>query len=584
MAIFGYGLGSELIKYCQQLTYIRETFPLKAAKILSDFFENADFSILDGFINTQTNPPKTFANFVKDKELILKDLVNVDKDSYSKKIPANIANPNWKDFETSMLNDAKYSFWLDSYSNSPKERQRFIEALVDNKNPGGAYIILALLIEMGYFSNILTTNFDDFINDALLYYTSTRPRFYADDELSQYISVYSGKPNIIKLHGDYRYANIKNTADETFRLSVKMEEKLKELLQNFDLIVIGYNGADYSIMNVLQQAKSPNCELLWCGKNENNVHWRVANLINSTENSWFVKANSFDDIIKDLYINFIQSPPDLVTKAQRRQDEIKDFVLEYSQELQKDIGTSDKEKNDLKNKDILWSLYTKAISEKDNLKTIKLCKEILDIDPTYHNAYNLQGVAQSEIENHQDAIESYNKALEIRPNNATVYINRGNSFFYLKQYEKAISDLSQAIRIDKSVAVAYISRGNVYTFLGKYEEAKNDFEMAVQLNSTDPNLLNGLGFLHLKKKEYDLAILDFHRTIDGNPLFPYPHKHLGNVYFDLGEFEKALEHLDIAVKLKNDYVEAYQLRAKVYHSLNDVIKAEQDEEKANSFN
>jgi len=570
-------LGGGLIKLCQQLSYVREIHPIEAAKLISDFFKNADFLVLENFINAQNTSKKTFEEYVIEKELILKELINNDKDIYLKRIPVNISNPSWKDFESLVINDARYSFWLDLYSNSPKERQRFIEALIDNKSPNGAYIILALLIEMGYFHNILTTNFDDFINDALLYYTSTRPKFYADDELSQYISVYSGKPNIIKLHGDYRYANIKNTADETLRLSIKMEEKLKELLQNFDLIVIGYNGADYSIMNVLQQAKSPNCELLWCGKDETDVHWRVANLINSTDNSWFVKTHSFDDIIKDFYINFIQSPPDLVTKAKQRQDEIKDFVLEYSQVLQNDESVSDEEKIDLKNKDVIWNLYTKALNEQNNLEKIKICNEILTKDEKYSKAHNLIGVANFALKKYEEAVVNFTNAIELEYTDPVFHSNRGHAHKFLNNHKNAIIDLTEAIKLDSKHFRAYGLRGDVYIALKDYENALSDYNEAIQLDGNDAVALNNRGYILLQIKNYENAILDFRKAIELNNTIANPHKSLGEIFFQKEQFKESLEELNKAIELKSDYLDAYELRSQVHRQLKNKDKAEEDE-------
>jgi len=208
-------LGGGLIKYCQQLCYVRDIYAAEAAELERKFLETADAKLLDNFIKVKakqkSNSKLTFQKYISEKEKILLKRIQDKKEERLTKIPDSFGTITWADFEIHFLNDAKYGFWMDAYKSSPRERQRLIEALIEKCTPSGAYIILALLIEKGYLNNILTTNFDDFINDTLLYYTSSRPRFYADDELSQYISIYSSKPNIIKLHGDYRYANIKNT-------------------------------------------------------------------------------------------------------------------------------------------------------------------------------------------------------------------------------------------------------------------------------------------------------------------------------------------------------------------------------------
>ena len=51
-----------------------------------------------------------------------------------------------------------------------EERQMYIEKLVDDKQPSPGYIYLAGLIKAGLIDRILTTNFDDLLNDSLVNY------------------------------------------------------------------------------------------------------------------------------------------------------------------------------------------------------------------------------------------------------------------------------------------------------------------------------------------------------------------------------------------------------------------------------
>lgn len=538
-------LGGGIIKYCQQLCYAREVFPAEAAALEKEFLHKPEASLLNQFIDDKKdkNPKITFEDYVTGKEKTLLERIQARQNEELKKIPSLFSTPDWKDYEEHFLNDAKYGFWLDAYNGSPRERQRLLEALIKKCKPSGAYIILALLIEKGLINNILITNFDDFINDTLLYYTSARPRFYADDELSQYISVYNNKPNIIKLHGDYRYANIKNTNEETFKLSKSMEDKLRELLQNLDLIVIGYNGSDYSVMNVLQQVKTPNCELLWCSLDENDVHWRVANLINNSDNSWFVKIKGFDDLIKDFYLEFIQKPPELVKKAQERQEEINRYIKEYNKELQATASTEE-EKGILEKQETIWELYNQINNEKDNSKLIDLYSKVIDLSPTGGLAYNNRGSSFDAIKQYDKAIADFNKAIELDQKYAIAYYNRANSFYKVKQYDKAIVDYNNAIELDEKLAYAF----------------------------------NGRGASFYEKKQYDKAIADLNKAIELDQKLANPNKHLGVLYKELGQNQKALEYLDKAITLNPEYKEAYEARIVLYKTLGMIDKAEKDEE------
>lgn len=67
--------------------------------------------------------------------------------------------------------------------------------------------------------------------------------------------IYRKKPNIIKLHGEYLYNNTKNYINETHDLGECLNGKFKEALQRFGMIVVGYQGNDYSIMHILEELK-----------------------------------------------------------------------------------------------------------------------------------------------------------------------------------------------------------------------------------------------------------------------------------------------------------------------------------------
>jgi NAD-dependent SIR2 family protein deacetylase len=242
------------------------------------------------------------------------------------------------DLKNNLFNDQLYGFWFESFSENPKERQKLIESLIDNKEPSGAYLLLAHLIANEKIKNVFTTNFDDLLYDSLIRYTDTKPKIYSHNEVAQYINTLGKRPNIIKLHGDFLFENIKNTESETLRLWENMESKLEESLKNFDLIVIGYNGADSSVMDSLAKLKSNNYGLIWCGRNPEKLNWRVTEFINNTPNSFFVEIDTFELLMFQLYkvyeeeINF----PDFIKIAEKKNKEFNNFISEFAQELTTD--------------------------------------------------------------------------------------------------------------------------------------------------------------------------------------------------------------------------------------------------------
>ena len=509
-------LGSGLIQYCKQLCYIRDIYPASAADIEREFLSESDEEMLKKFISEKEklSDKISFEKYVQEKEVILLNNIRIKAKDILTTIPQTFTDAGWEDFEKYFLNDAKYGFWMDNYSSSPRERQKFIESLIEGCKPSGAYIILALLIEKKFLSNILTTNFDDFINDTLLYYTAARPRFYADDEISQYISIYSPKPNIIKLHGDYRYANIKNTNDETFELTNKMADKLRELLQNLDLIVIGYNGSDFSIMNVLQQVKTPNCELIWCDLDETKVHWRVAHLINNTSNSWFIKIKGFDDLIKDFYLAFVKTPPNLLDVAKIRQEELSQYIKEYNKDLQDKAETSE-EKESLVKLETKWELHNKVLLEKDYSKKLNIL----------------------------------NHALTLYPNDEFFFMDRGLTYKELKDNEKAMNDINKAIALNPTLPVAYFNRGYLYGESGEFNKAIIDYNKASDLGYDDKAMLiNNYAVSYRRLKEYAKAIENAELGLKHNPDLYHLYGTIGLTYSDMGDDENFYKFIDISLQ------------------------------------
>jgi hypothetical protein len=77
----------------------------------------------------------------------------------------------------------------------------------------------------------------------------------ADSEVIS-ITITSDRPKIIKLHGDYLFERLKNTAEELVQLDPNMKRKFAEFAKDCGMVVLGYAGHDRSIMRVLEELLS----------------------------------------------------------------------------------------------------------------------------------------------------------------------------------------------------------------------------------------------------------------------------------------------------------------------------------------
>lgn len=209
-----------------------------------------------------------------------------------------------------------------------EERQMHIEELLENIRPGWGYFYLGGLIQAKRFNRVLTTNFDDLLNDALTHYYDNRPIVCAFDSAVSSIRIASQRPKIIKLHGDYLYDNMKNVEAELRRLDENMEYKLREMCKDFGLIVVGYNGEDESIMAPLREMiRKPGylkMGLHWClhlpdykddeiSLNHPVISNELRNLIrNHRDKVHLYAVNSFDELMEKIFIKCRCKEPEIL--------------------------------------------------------------------------------------------------------------------------------------------------------------------------------------------------------------------------------------------------------------------------------
>lgn len=138
-----------------------------------------------------------------------------------------------------------------------EEVQREIERLCANPFPSFGYVALAALVaeagrSSGLFNVVLTTNFDDLVQDALFLFTRTRALVVGHEAMAHFIRPTRTRPLVVKLHGDQRLSP-RNSEQETRQLEAEIENQVRTLLHDRGLIFLGYGGHDQSIQGMLER-------------------------------------------------------------------------------------------------------------------------------------------------------------------------------------------------------------------------------------------------------------------------------------------------------------------------------------------
>ena len=141
---------------------------------------------------------------------------------------------------------------------------------------------------------------------------------------------------------------------------------------------------------------------------------------------------------------------------------------------------------------------------------------------------------------------------------AVQYFRDGLSFLSKDDCEKALPYFEKAIESDSNYAEAWAQTGFCREKLGRHGEAIEASRKAVSLRPSAESYFN-LGLAHYYLKQYREAAENYRNSIRLDPFNAADaHYALGLVYRDWGRADEEIQAYKQAIKLKPDYVSAYE--------------------------
>ncbi len=178
---------------------------------------------------------------------------------------------NWLDNQgvyPELNSNEEYSFYAYKCYPIDEHRRQYFQRICSGKKPSIGYKTLPLLAQHGILDSVWTTNLDDLVVTACTGGTIQPIEITLDSvqRLNQRSQNRKELP-VIKLHGDFKYGELKNTNKELLNQDETFRAKLIDYLQDKNLIVVGYSGRDTSLMTALKEAysKPGGGMLYWCG-------------------------------------------------------------------------------------------------------------------------------------------------------------------------------------------------------------------------------------------------------------------------------------------------------------------------------
>ena len=91
-----------------------------------------------------------------------------------------------------------------------------------------------------------------------------------------------------------------------------------------------------------------------------------------------------------------------------------------------------------------------------------------------------EGVLSADYDEHEEAIEFYDKALKIIET-AETYLNKGISLVELEKYDDALSSYEKAIQVSPGYADAWYNKAELLKHKGQNDEAETCFAKVKEL-------------------------------------------------------------------------------------------------------
>ena len=193
------------------------------------------------------------------------------------------------------------------------------------------------------------------------------------------------------------------------------------------------------------------------------------------------------------------------------------------------------------------------LNSRDFDAVVHICNQILKEKSAHVVAYNLKGIALSEMGKFDEAIQSFLGAIDHDTNFVHAYFNLSKTLQKAGRPEDAISRLQDTLRLDRTYLAAHHSLGNLYKALGENEEAISSYRNAINLNQQTAVIYRHLAQAK-KFRVGDEDLQTMQRIYAGNSLNDQERLNLafalGKAYEDIEDYETAFRYFLEANEIK----------------------------------
>jgi len=174
---------------------------------------------------------------------------------------------------------------------------------------------------------------------------------------------------------------------------------------------------------------------------------------------------------------------------------------------------------------------------------------------------------------YREALSCYEDQIKIDPRDEKNHFNAAVVNAILNNLDQSIASFKKAIELNKDFFDAYFGLGNAYYHKGDLLQSLDFFNKAIELNISSSNCFNNRSLVYSALGNQDAAKADLVKSLELNKFYPEAHYNLGNILYISGEVEAAIDCFDRAIQFKSDYLDAKLNKATALSNLNKIEDA-----------
>lgn len=210
-------------------------------------------------------------------------------------------------YRSRFKSDPDYSSLLEQLAISPAERTALLARYFDGTGdfdgeplqPTKAHMAIAKMVSRGYIRVVVTTNFDRLMERALEAQGISPTIIATPDAIQGALPLAHATCTLIKLHGDYRDARLRNTVTELSSYDEHTQSLIDKVLDEYGLIISGWSATwDIALRNAIVRAANRRFTTVWTfvstlsPEAQELIHFRQARTIKvASSDSFFTEMN-----------------------------------------------------------------------------------------------------------------------------------------------------------------------------------------------------------------------------------------------------------------------------------------------------